>query len=210
MNLIEITYPHDTLDETRRRAIADAILANYLIEPEAPLEAIERAGRATHVWFREVHTWTTGAGPVRQEGPSPLVVTITVPEVWREELSRHAISAVRAALLRHAPGIGLHEQAAVWINVVGVHDGSIGMNGKRASSTDIVRFLTHGITPPDATGLPEGLLIDPVCGMQVRLGKNTITIDHDGKTLAFCATGCRKVYAEDHNITLTEDAPAPR
>ena len=204
MNLIEVAYPAGALDENQRQAIATAVISNFLVEPDAPAQAIERAGRATHVWFHEAHTWTTGAGPMRGDGPLPVVVTITVPQAWREELSRHAIGAVRAALSRHAPSIGLGGEGAVWINVVGVDEGSIGMNGKPATSTDIVRYLTRDITPPDTADLPKDVLIDPVCGMRVRLGKGTISLNHDGQTVAFCASGCRNVYAQDHNIAVDE------
>lgn len=206
MNLIEIAYPEGTLDESQRQAIATGITSRFLVEPDAPAQAIERAGRATHVWFHEGRTWTTGAGPHRGETPYPVVVTITVPEAWREELSRHAIGAVRAALLRHAPGVGLRDEGAVWINVVGVDEGSLGMNGKPVTSVDIVRYLTRDITLPEAEDLPEGVRIDPVCGMRVHLGKGTIRLNHNGQTIAFCATGCRNVYAQDHDISLAESA----
>lgn len=206
MNLIEVAYPDGTLDGAQRQAIATAVVANLLVAPNAPREAVERAGDATHVWFRAGQTWTTGAGPIRRDAGVPVVVTITVPEAWREELSRHAIGAVRAALARHAPGLALAEPSAVWINVVGVRDGSIGMNGKSSTSTDIVRHLTRDIAPPPAAELPEGTLVDPICGMQVRLGPKAITLDDDGQTVAFCATGCRDVYAQDHHLTLGRQA----
>ncbi|MGH3500607.1 MAG: hypothetical protein ACRDQA_06880 [Nocardioidaceae bacterium] len=204
MNLIELTYPAGALDETQRQAIADAIVSHLLAGPDAPREAIERAGRATHVWFHAATTWTTGAGPVQSETAFPLVVTITVPDAWRDELAPHAIGAVRAALVRHVPAIVNGSEAGLWINVLGVRDGCIGLNGKPTTSTDIVRYLTHDLTLPDDSDLRDGVLIDPVCGMHVHLGKGTISLDHDGHTIAFCATGCRNVYAQDHNITIDE------
>jgi hypothetical protein len=53
------------------------------------------------VWFTEARTWTTRAGHDRDSAPTPFVVTITVPEAWREELSRRAIGALRTALTRN-------------------------------------------------------------------------------------------------------------
>jgi YHS domain-containing protein len=201
MNLIEVICPEATLDDAQRQTIADAIISNLLVEPDAPAQAIERAGHITHVWFHEARTWTTGAGPYQHNAPTPFVVTITVPEAWRDELSRRAIGAVRAALTRHTTA-ALNEEAAVWINVVGIHDGSIGMNGKPSTSTDIVRYLTHDIEPPTPRDLPEGVVIDPVCGMRVHLGAHARTLSHNGQTIGFCAAGCQAVYAQDHNIAI--------
>lgn len=198
MNLIEISYPDSALDVAAREALGNAIVSNLLVAPDAPAEALERASRLTHVYFHPAQSWITGAGPLSPDAPWPLIVTITVPEAWREELSRHAIGAVWAALARQVPGIDLQQPGAVWINVVGVADGSIGMNGKPAGSSDIVRYLTRDLAVSDGAGLPDGVVIDPVCGMRVHLGRKAITLDHDGRTLGFCATGCRDVYAHDH------------
>lgn len=200
MNLIEITYPEGSLDETQRQAIADDVISALLVEPDAPPQAVERAGRLTHVWFQAARTWTTGAGRDQDTPSTPFVVTVTVPEAWREELSRRAIGAVRTALTRHAAEPTPNKGGAIWINVVGVHEGSIGMNGKPATSTDIVRYLTQDVEPPNPQNLSDGEVIDPVCGMRVRLGPRTHTLIHNGQTIGFCAAGCRAVYAEDHNI----------
>jgi hypothetical protein len=59
--------------------------------------------------------------------------------------------------------------------------------------------------------LADGVVIDPGCGMKVRLGPHAITIQHEGTTIGFCATGCRDVYAEDHDLPVparTHDAEA--
>jgi YHS domain-containing protein len=53
-------------------------------------------------------------------------------------------------------------------------------------------------------GLPDGGVIDPVCGMRVHLGPHAITLQHDGRTIGFCATGCREVYAADHCISSSD------
>src|SRR5579875_1952916 len=196
MNLIDIAYPTGTLTAEQRHDIARSILDNLLVEPNAPAEAIRRAGTLTHVWFHAGQTWTTGAGPYT-DGPIPLVATITVPEAWRAEMARHAISAVRVALARHLPD-AVGAAGGLWINVIGVPDGCLGMNGKACDSSDIVRFLTRDLDIPEPAGLPDDVVIDPVCGMRVHLGKSAITLDHDGRTTGFCAAGCRDVYIQDH------------
>jgi hypothetical protein len=209
MNLIEINCPAEALDEDQRRSIAEAIISNLLVEPDAPPQALERAGRATHVWFHEARTWTTGAGHYRAGSPMPIVVTITVAEAWREELKPRAMAAVRAAMRSHAPGAALADEA-VWINLVGIHDGSIGMNGRPTTSTDIVRHLTPGVQPRQVTDLPDGVVIDPVCGMRVHLGPQAITLEHDGRTVGCCATGCQQVYAQDHGLRIEAAARSMR
>lgn len=42
----------------------------------------------------------------------------------------------------------------------------------------------------------------PICGMRVRLGPDAITLEHEGQTLGFCATGCLAAYARNHHLSL--------
>jgi YHS domain-containing protein len=204
MNLIEITYPEGAVDRARREAIAAAVVRNLLRAPGAPPSALERAGRMTHVWFREGRDWTTGDGPVAAASDPgiPLVVTITVPEAWREELSARAVGAVRDALADAGMLSEAGDGSALWVNVVGIEEGSIAMAGRPTRTADIVRHLTAEVEVPAEGDLPNGVAIDPVCGMKVRLGPGAVTLDHNGRTVAFCARGCRDVYAEDHGIDL--------
>lgn len=42
-------------------------------------------------------------------------------------------------------------------------------------------------------------LIDPVCGMTVEVARaeaSGLLLDHDGRTFAFCGTGCRRAFVE--------------
>lgn len=201
MNLVEITAPAGALTDSQRRSIASTVVSNLLVEPDAPAEALERAGRTTHVWFHDAVAWTTGGPSPADEGVTPFVVTITVPEAWRADLTRHAMSAVRAALVRHVGKDALSPEST-WINIVGVPDGSIGLDGRPATGTDLVRHLTQDVQPDSATDLPSGVVVDPVCGMKVRLGPHAITLEHDGSVVGFCAVGCRNVYAEDHGLVV--------
>jgi YHS domain-containing protein len=76
---------------------------------------------------------------------------------------------------------------------------------RRLSGCGAVRGSGRGLE------LADGVVIDPVCGMKVRLGPHAITIQHEGTTIGFCATGCRDVYAEDHDLPIparTHDAEA--
>jgi hypothetical protein len=71
MTLIEIACPAGALDEHQRQSIAETVLGNFLVEPDAPPQAIERAARGTHVWFHDMRTGTSGAGRYRTDGPIP-------------------------------------------------------------------------------------------------------------------------------------------
>lgn len=55
---------------------------------------------------------------------------------------------------------------------------------------------------PESSDLPDGMVLDPICGMRVRLGPRPITLDHDGTTVGFCWTGCRSAYAQAHHPTM--------
>src|SRR5699024_9080249 len=96
------------------------------------------------------------------------------------------------------PGSGRRSTAVVddhrtggdlWINVVGITDGCIGLNGKPATADDVLEYLTEEFRATLDAGreLPEGVLLDPTCGMQVRENRGTLTLDHDGQRFGFCA-----------------------
>ena len=43
-------------------------------------------------------------------------------------------------------------------------------------------------------------LVDPVCGMTVEVAKAEVAgllLEHDGRTYAFCRSGCRRAFVED-------------
>jgi YHS domain-containing protein len=44
---------------------------------------------------------------------------------------------------------------------------------------------------------PEGVAIDPVCGMQVVIATSTQTAEYRGTTYHFCGRGCRLDFDED-------------
>ena len=205
MNLVDIAYPRGTMDSAERAEIAQSIVSGLLGNQPAPEQTMKRARAMMHVTFHERESWTTGDGLVPSESPQPIIVTMTVPEAWRTEMSRHGIGAIRAALNRYdASREGSRPGGEVWINVVGIADGSIGLNGKPSTADDVLDYMTeefraHGAAASD---LPDGVLIDPICGMQVRLGRSAITLEQDGTTMGFCALGCRDSYARKRGIEV--------
>ncbi|TCK27227.1 XdhC family protein [Pseudonocardia endophytica] len=48
-----------------------------------------------------------------------------------------------------------------------------------------------------ASGAADGVATDPVCGMSVATVPSSLSVEHDGRTVWFCATGCRKAFLDD-------------
>jgi xanthine dehydrogenase accessory factor len=42
-----------------------------------------------------------------------------------------------------------------------------------------------------------GAAIDPVCGMSVATVPSSLHVEHDGRTVWFCGTGCRRAFVDD-------------
>lgn len=168
---------------------------------------MKRARAMTHIVFHPAQSWTTGDGPLPADQPPPYIVTVTVPDAWREEMSGHTIALARAALGRHDTARGSQRRGGdVWVNVVGVADGSIGLNGKPSTADDVVMYMTEDYrATATAADLPDGVVADPICGMHVRLDPRAITLSHGGDTVGFCSQGCRAAYARQHGI---EPSPA--
>ncbi|KHL10561.1 hypothetical protein CLV56_1969 [Mumia flava] len=209
MILIDIRCPADGLDSTDRTALADDVVAGLVgdqMSEDVPDETLARARAMTHVVFGSVEGWTTGHGRWHSDSQStdsqgtaaPLWITVTVPETWRDEIAPSLIGWVRRAV-RHLDERQGRERSVgdLWINVTGIVDGSIGLDGRPATADDVVAVMSepfHARRDTDDVDLPEGTVIDPMCGMRVRLGPRAITLESDGATLGFCARSCRDAY----------------
>lgn len=207
MFLIEIAHPRDALTEKDRRALAGDVCEVLTGAEEGVAEETMRRARAmTHVAFRELDGWTTGDGPWTPGEAPPLWVTFTVPEAWRSEMSRTAIGAVRRGVRRLDRTHDWRRAAgSLWVNVVGILDGSIGMDGKPSTADEVVGQMTEEFRArfdPDDADVAEGVVIDPMCGMHVRLGRDAIVLEHDGRTIGFCAAACRTAYAREHGLPV--------
>ncbi|MDF1605804.1 hypothetical protein [Nocardioides sp. YIM 152315] len=209
MNLIEIRCPCGALDAENRALLAGDITAGLVgdhMADDVPEETLARARAMTHVGFCQLDDWTTGAGPWRHDSTPPLWITMTVPELWREEMAGYVIGWIRRAVRRMDARNGWKRSIGdLWINVTGVGDGSIGLDGKPATSDDVVSVMSEEFRAKADAGkivLPEGVVVDPMCGMKVKLGRRAITLEHDGRTLGFCATNCRDAYARREGIPV--------
>lgn len=207
MMLFEVAHPAGAFTAEDRDLLVRRIFDVALDDDHAPEETMRRARAMWHIGFRELHGWRTGDGPPAPDAAPPVIVTITVPEAWRAEVSRHMIGLVRAAVKRLDTTRGwARRDGDLWVNVLGVPDGSIGVDGKASTAEDVVVAMTEDYRAARAAGtaapVPEGTLVDPMCGMLVRPGKGAITLDHDGATVGFCALGCRDAYVRMHDLEV--------
>lgn len=202
MFLIDVSYPESSLDDEARAAIAAQVINGFVGYDAAPESTMRRGRTMTHVAFHPAQSWTTGDGPLAPGQAPPFHVTVTVPEAWREEMNEHATGVIRGAIEQHdRAGGSTRTGGDVWINVVGIDDGSIGLNGKPSTADDVVLYMTEEYRAnASEDDLPDGVVVDPICGMYVRLGPEAITLDHDGTVVGFCAQGCRSAYAREHGI----------
>ena len=206
MILVEVVSPRGALGADDRVALARDVCDVLVGAQEGVAEETMRRARAmTHVGFLELATWTTGDGPWEPGKAPPLWITLTVPEEWREELSRTVIGMVRRGVRRLDRSHGWERtDSSLWINVAGISSGSIGLGGKAQTADDVVAYMTAEFRarrePAESPDLPEGVVIDPMCGMHVRLDAGAFTLEHDGRTLGFCAAACRAAY--EHGLSL--------
>lgn len=205
MFLIEITHPAGAVEPGEQATIAEDITRRMMNPKAAPAETLDRARRMLHIRFHETSAWYTGDGAPREGEPPPFLVTVTVPEAWREEFSPGGIAAVRGAIARFDARHGFtREPGELWVNVVGIADGSIGFNGSATDAIGVVNYMTeqYRAKAPEDRQLPDGVVLDPNCGMRVRLGPRAITLRHGEEVLGFCSAGCRAAYAEQHHLAV--------
>ncbi|GEM32478.1 hypothetical protein NN3_34850 [Nocardia neocaledoniensis NBRC 108232] len=206
MFLIEISHPAGTYTADDHATIAAAIVKAMTSTDDAPEATMRRARRMTHVAFRELRDWHTGDGPVGASAAPPVLATITLPEDWCDESGAHMMGTVRAAVRRVDRAHGwTRDGGDLWVNVVGVPNGRIGLDGKLTDGDGVMAYLTADFQAQLATGeytVPEGKLLDPICGMTVTVGPHAITLDHAGETVGFCSRGCRNAYATQHDLAV--------
>ncbi|MBK1787127.1 hypothetical protein [Prauserella cavernicola] len=212
MLLIEIAHPEDTLDDNDHQVLSNSIVDLFLAPDGHAEETDQRARTTTHIAFRELRNWRTGHGTPPKDAAPPMILTVTVPEAWRAEAGRTFIGLLRTAVQRlDTARDWKRERGTLWVRVDGVPDGDIGLDGRPATSEDVLDFLTEDFRAAQASGTttpaPEGKLIDPVCGMTVADRGNAVTIVHNGVRLGFCAHGCRNSYAQRHGIPVPGDDP---
>ena len=71
--------------------------------------------------------------------------------------------------------------------------------GARTPAEIALSIFAQIVAESRATGLPPGareaVAIDPVCGMEVAAGEDSIRMEHEGRQFFFCCSGCRDAFA---------------
>lgn len=195
MMTIELFVRHASADTEE---LARRLLTDLITEESAPQEVIERTRELTHIVVHRPQTWVTGGS----DQPRYLV-RLTVPGSWNEtQFGAHMIPRITEIIGSFEKDAGrLTREPHCIVQVVGLKEHSVGTLGRVTTSTDITRLITenyHG-GPGEAE---DGKVLDPVCGMTVDLATAKLTLEHEGRTYAFCAPACRKVFAQDHAIAV--------
>ncbi|GAA1719518.1 hypothetical protein [Brachybacterium phenoliresistens] len=205
MILIEISCPAGHFSEADRSRIVEHIWTIALSDDHAPAETMRRARQMAHLGFRELTDWHTGDGPVDSKVAPPVIASVSVPQAWQDETARHMIGVIKAAVRRvdnehgwsRAPG-------SLWVLINGIVDGSIGMDGKSSTADEVLQAMVadyqEAVKEGRSEPVPDGMLVDPMCGMLVRPGPRAITLEHDGETIGFCAVACRDAYRAQHAL----------
>ncbi|TLW90646.1 YHS domain-containing protein [Saccharomonospora piscinae] len=167
-------------------------------EGHAP-ETLREARRWMRLVFHEAADSFVDEERESGDVPPRFLVRVSVPGAWRKDTAGHLIKEMTRALAEVACGDRAFEQPDVWVHVLGVPEGGIGVFGTPMGAEDLVRLLTraHRESPRRPERMPEGSGYDPVCGMVVPLRHAAAVAEHDGETYAFCSKGCHHVFTED-------------
>ncbi|MFF0455600.1 ATPase [Nocardia africana] len=202
MMTIELFVSEAALTRERRAALAERILHALTTGESAPEQVLDRARELTHVLIHTPEVWATG-GPDPSTAPRYLA-RVTVPGSWSntEGFGPHVIGAITEAVAATESDPGrLSREPHCLVQIIGLREGGIGTLGHATSGTEITRLITEAYHPAeDRREVPEGHVIDPVCGMTVEWATARFTLTHAGVDYAFCAPSCRKVFAEEHMI----------
>lgn len=209
MVLIELYVPKDSLSQEQRRQLAERLVHEMTTGESAPEAVLEAARAFFQVVAHAPETWIVDGRAVDPAEPPRYIVRVTVPAAWRKEMSEHVIALITRVIAEmDANPQRLYEEPHVWVQVVGILEGSYGLFGKVMRSTDIVEEMVRPMTEAGADALlrdpPPGMAIDPVCGMTVPMGETAVTWVHEGTTYAFCSTACRTVFKERQRAVAAE------
>lgn len=97
-----------------------------------------------------------------------------------------------------------HEIAcSILAEIIDRRDRSVSSRASRAAGDEALERPCHGEdveTPVVGHALPmaePATAIDPVCGMSVAMVPSSLQLEHDGRTIYFCAPGCKRAFAAD-------------
>jgi YHS domain-containing protein len=214
MILIELFAPAGVLDQAQREEAGRRLIDALMGTGDTHAEAVMDSARAlTQVLVHEPAAWITGdRHPADPADPPRYLVRVSAPAAWRKEMSGHAVDRLTQALAETEAAAGrdpgrLRDQPHALVHVVGIAEGSLGMYGRPMGSLDLIRHMTaphrDALAHLATDDLPPGTVIDPVCGMTVDLGATDLTLEVDGTVHGFCNGQCRRIFADEHGISLS-------
>jgi YHS domain-containing protein len=225
MLLIEVFVARGALSEEARQALGHRLIDTLMVEDDShAIEIIDAQRAITQVLVHEPATWVLGQRPAADPADPPrYLVRVTVPASWRKEMSDYVVEIVTDVLAATERAAGrdserVRRESHAVILVDGISEGGIGIHGRAMGSLDLTELLSRSYRERDpdrdnATGrpapeAPQGRLIDPICGMSVDLDSSTLTLVHEGTLYGFCHGLCRRAFADERGVPLTQEKPS--
>lgn len=202
MMTIELFVSDDTISAERSRELACRVRDSLTVGDSAPASVLARAQELTHVVVHRPQAWATG-GPDLIAKPRYLV-RVTVPGTWiGNDFGEYVIPTLTSVISDFDGNPQrLQRDPHCVVQLIGLREGNFGTCGRVTSSSEVTRMITEEYRDSgDSTAIPAGGGVDPVCGMTVDPATARFTLTHNGIDYVFCASVCRKVFAEDHGIT---------
>ncbi|WP_182899465.1 hypothetical protein [Microbispora sp. H10830] len=196
MLFVELLVPKGMFDEWERRVLAGRLTARRLLSPgdgttpAADPGVMDLFDSLSHVVVREEDVWIAG-GNLLDGSQDPWYVVNVIVGLWGKEMSEHLISRITAEL---AEAEGRPEPRAV-VNVISLPEGGYGLRGRVRRSSDFLALIEE-VKTGSAAHVPDGMVVDPVCGATVPL-EEAVILERDGQTHGFCCTHCRGHFVRE-------------
>ncbi len=196
MLFVELLVPKGMFDEWERRVLAGRLTARRLLSPgdgttpAADPGVMDLFDSLSHVVVREEEVWIAG-GNLLDGSQDPWYVVNVIVGLWGKEMSEHLISRITAEL---AEAEGRPEPRAV-VNVISLPEGGYGLRGRVRRSSDFLALIEEAKSG-SAAHVPDGMVVDPVCGATVPR-EEAVILERDGQTYGFCCTHCRGHFVRE-------------
>lgn len=166
----------------------------------APPAVLALMESITHVVVHEVATWIVGGRPHDRTGPTRYFVRAYVPGRWRKELTGFLVTSITRALSQAEGGSErLYREPHAEVHVLGVPEGGYGAFGRSVGESDLLDMI-HEAAGDAVEPAPTGSALDPVCGMTVPINDQAVSLEHNGRTLYFCCSACRRHFVDRQGV----------